>query len=132
MIVLAMDTSSVNATVALSNENKILGEYTISSERAHSQFIMPMLDELLKSLSLSVKDVDVFAFLNGEIDGLETAVDIMIRYVESLEKPIKDKNVRKKIDKELERLEKEYKTISDMLEKHKEDDPEKYEACACG
>lgn len=74
------------------------------------------------------KDVDVFAFLNGEIDGLETAVDIMIRYVESLEKPIKDKNVRKKIDKELERLEKEYKTISDMLEKHKEDDPEKYEA----
>ena len=46
MKILAMDTSSVNSTVALSDNNRIMGEYTVSNDRAHSQLIMPMLDEL--------------------------------------------------------------------------------------
>ena len=74
------------------------------------------------------KDVDIFAFLNGEIDGLEAAVDHLAAYVDGLEKPIKDRNTRKTIEREMAKLEKEYKTISDMLEKHKDDDPEKYAA----
>lgn len=74
------------------------------------------------------KDVDVFAFLNGEIDGLEAAVAALEARVDSLEKPIKDKDTRKEIDKTIERLEKEAKNIAVMLEKHKEEDPEKYEA----
>ena len=65
MIILAMDTSSVNATVAVCDENKILGEYTISSERAHSQMIIPMLDNLHSSLSLTLNDVDVFSVCLG-------------------------------------------------------------------
>ena len=65
MKILAMDTSSVNATVAVCDENKILGEYTISGDRAHSQIIMPMLDELLKKCNLEIDDIDVFAVALG-------------------------------------------------------------------
>jgi len=42
MKILAMDTSSVNATVAVGDENRILGEFTIAGDRAHSQIIMPL------------------------------------------------------------------------------------------
>ena len=61
MKILAMDTSSVNATVAVSEDNRLLGEYTISNDRAHSQIIMPMLEDVLKYCSLSVNEIDVFA-----------------------------------------------------------------------
>ncbi len=90
MIVLAMDTSSVNATVAVCNENKILGEYTISSERAHSQMIMPMLDNMLSSLSMSVKDVDVFAVClgPGSFTGVRIGMAAMKTLAQTLSKPI--------------------------------------------
>ena len=90
MIVLAMDTSSVNATVAVSDENKILGEYTISSERAHSQMIMPMLDNLLSSLSLTLSEVDVFAVCigPGSFTGVRIGMAAMKTLAQSLSKPI--------------------------------------------
>jgi len=75
-----------------------------------------------------IKDVDIFSYLNGQIDGLENALSELETQVESLEKPIKDKNTRKNIDKIIKRLEDEIKHLESILEKHKEDDPEKYEA----
>lgn len=65
MKILAIDTSSVNATVAVCDENRILGEYTVSGDRAHSQIIMPMTDELLKRCKLDIKDIDIFAVALG-------------------------------------------------------------------
>lgn len=90
MKILAMDTSSVNATVAVCDENKILGEYTISGDRAHSQIIMPMLDNLLKRCSLSVKDIDVFAVAlgPGSFTGLRIGIAAMKTLASSLEKNI--------------------------------------------
>ena len=73
-------------------------------------------------------DVDIFALLNGQIDGLAAAISALENQIDGLEAPIKDKEVRKKIDKEFERLENEIKTISDFLELYKDKDPEKYEA----
>ncbi len=65
MKILAIDTSSVNATAAVCDENKILGEYTIAGERAHSQIIMPMIDELLKRCTIDIADIDAFAVALG-------------------------------------------------------------------
>lgn len=75
-----------------------------------------------------VLNVDIFSFLNGQLDGLEKAVDALENEVESLQKPIKDRATRKAIDKQIKYLEEEAKFIEEQLEKHKEDDPEKYEA----
>jgi tRNA threonylcarbamoyladenosine biosynthesis protein TsaB len=48
MIILGMDTSSVNATVAVMNDNKLVAEYLISNDRTHSVIIMPLLEDMLK------------------------------------------------------------------------------------
>lgn len=71
---------------------------------------------------------DIFDYLNGRIDGVEAALDKLEAEVEALEKPIKDRHIRKQIDLIIARLEEEIREIGQLLEKHKEDDPEKYEA----
>ncbi len=90
MKILAMDTSSVNATVAICDENRILGEYTVSNERAHSQIIMPMLESLLNHCSLTIKDIDVFAVAlgPGSFTGLRIGISAMKTLAQSLSKPI--------------------------------------------
>ncbi len=90
MKILAMDTSSVNATIAVGDENKILGEYTVAGERAHSQIIMPMLHELLSRCGLSVKDIDVFvvALGPGSFTGLRIGIAAMKTLASTLDKKI--------------------------------------------
>jgi len=73
------------------------------------------------------KDGDTFGSLNGRIDALAAAIDKLEEYIDSLDKPIKDREARKKIDKEIERLENEVKTIRKYLEDYKDKEPEKYE-----
>jgi tRNA threonylcarbamoyladenosine biosynthesis protein TsaB len=90
MKILAMDTSSVNATVAVGDENKILGEYTVAGERAHSQIIMPMLEELLSRCGISLKDIDVFvvALGPGSFTGLRIGIAAMKTLASTLDKKI--------------------------------------------
>lgn len=65
MKILAIDTSAVTATVCVADENKTLGEISYTTALTHSQTIMPMIDELLKGLNLTIKDIDAFACSNG-------------------------------------------------------------------
>ena len=65
MIILGMDTSSVNATVAVMNDNKLVAEYLISNDRTHSVIIMPLLEDMLKKCALKLSDIDVFAVAVG-------------------------------------------------------------------
>ena len=90
MKILAMDTSSVNATVAVCDESRILGEYTVSGDRAHSQIIMPMLDELLKRCSLDINDIDVFAVClgPGSFTGLRIGIAAIKTFAATLGKKI--------------------------------------------
>lgn len=97
MNILALDTSSLVATVAVMNEDKLLGEYTINSPMTHSQKLMPTMDGLLKQLSLGIKDMDYIAVSKGPgsftgirigiatVKGLAQALDIPILSVSSLE-----------------------------------------------
>ena len=90
MIIVGMDTSSVNATVAVMNDKKLIGEYLISNDRTHSQIIMPLLEDLLKKCGLRINDADVFATAIGP--GSFTGVRIGMASVKTLaqmcEKPI--------------------------------------------
>ena len=90
MKILAMDTSSAIATVAVGDENKILGEYTVAGERAHSQIIMPMLEELLSRCNISINDIDVFAVAlgPGSFTGLRIGIAAMKTFAKSLNKKI--------------------------------------------
>ena len=65
MKILAIDTSCTVATAAVMDDNKLLGEYYIDDKLTHSQKLMPMIDALLTELSLTPKDIDVFAVSVG-------------------------------------------------------------------
>ncbi|SKC55638.1 tRNA (adenosine(37)-N6)-threonylcarbamoyltransferase complex dimerization subunit type 1 TsaB [Maledivibacter halophilus] len=65
MNILAIDTSSLVATVAVMNEEKLIGEYTINSPMTHSQKLMPIIDELLRGIELSMEDIDFIAISRG-------------------------------------------------------------------
>lgn len=82
MIILGMDTSSVNATVAVMNDKKLVAEYIISNDRTHSVIIMPLLEDMLKKSGLSLDDVDVFAVATGP--GSFTGLRIGIASVKTL------------------------------------------------
>ncbi|MBE7054045.1 MAG: tRNA (adenosine(37)-N6)-threonylcarbamoyltransferase complex dimerization subunit type 1 TsaB [Ruminococcaceae bacterium] len=61
MNILAIDTSSQNATVALLSEERLIGEFTINNKKTHSQIIMPLIDDMISKSGLDIKDIDVFA-----------------------------------------------------------------------
>ena len=48
MKILALDTSSTVASVAILNENKIVAEYSINYKMTHSVTLMQMLENIIK------------------------------------------------------------------------------------
>ena len=65
MRTLATDTSSKAATVAVTEDGNLLGVFTLNLSTPHSQISMVLIEELLKKLNLTVKDIDVFAAAQG-------------------------------------------------------------------
>lgn len=65
MKILAIDTSATAASVAVAEDDKIIGEYFINTKLTHSQTLIPMAEQLLKSVSLSVSDIDAVAVNAG-------------------------------------------------------------------
>lgn len=65
MIVLSMDSSSLVTTVALLNDEHILGEYTINFKREHSVILMEKVEELLNDCGIDIDQVDGFVVSKG-------------------------------------------------------------------
>lgn len=82
MKILAVDTSASVASVAIMEDEVLLGEYSINNKKTHSQKLLPMIDELLKSLELKIGDIDYFAASNGP--GSFTGLRIGITTIKTL------------------------------------------------
>lgn len=65
MKILAIDTSAIVATVAVTEDAKPLAQYTVNNGNTHSETLLPMIESVLKSLKLSVSDIDLFALSAG-------------------------------------------------------------------
>ena len=65
MKILALDSSGLVASVAVTEDDNLLGEYTINYKKTHSQTLLPMLDEVAKMIELDLKTVDVIAVSAG-------------------------------------------------------------------
>ena len=65
MKILAIDSSSLVATVAILDEEKILAEYTINHKKTHSQTLLPMLGEIVKMIELDMQEIDAIAISGG-------------------------------------------------------------------
>ena len=82
MKILAVDTSATSASVAIAEENKLIGEFSINTALTHSQTLMPMIDELLKNTGLSVSDINAIAINAGP--GSFTGVRIGVAAVKGI------------------------------------------------
>ena len=65
MKLLGIDTSGMVASVAVLEDDYLIGEYTLNYKKTHSQTLMPMLDELCKALELDLSSVDAVAVAVG-------------------------------------------------------------------
>lgn len=82
MKILSVDSSSITASVAITENGKILSEKFINNGLTHSQTLMPMVEGALNDGNILIKDIDLFAITNGP--GSFTGVRIGIASVKGM------------------------------------------------
>ncbi len=82
MKILSVDSSSITASVAITENGKILSEKFINNGLTHSQTLMPMVEGALNDSNILIKDIDLFAITNGP--GSFTGVRIGIASVKGM------------------------------------------------
>ena len=81
MNILAIDTTTKTASVALLKQNKIF-EKSISNEITRSEKLLPLVDEILVEHDIDISNIDMFACLNGP--GSFTGVRIGLSTIKGL------------------------------------------------
>ena len=73
MKLLAIDSSGLVASVAVIEEETLVAEYTMNYKKTHSQTLLPMLEEIKKSIDLDLSSIDAIAVAAGpgSLQGLE-------------------------------------------------------------
>lgn len=90
MIILALETSSPVASIALLNDHKLIMEYTTNYKKNHSERLMPMIDEALRVSEMKPEDIDVVAVSigPGSFTGLRIGVATAKAIAHALNKKI--------------------------------------------
>ncbi len=90
MKVLAVDTSSSVAAVAVMDERELLGEFVLNHKKTHSQKLVPMLDVVMKNLELEPEDIDVYAAASGpgSFTGLRIGITTIKAMAFAANKPV--------------------------------------------
>lgn len=65
MKILAIEASSLVASVAILTDDIITAEYTINHKITHSQTLLPMIDEVCKRTETEVEEFDAIAISSG-------------------------------------------------------------------
>ena len=86
---LSLDTSSLAASAALWEDERLLGEFFINAKLTHSQTAMPMVEDLLKATQTSLSQVDLFAVSTGpgSFTGLRIGIAAVKGMAHALGKP---------------------------------------------
>ena len=66
MKILGLDSSGLVASVAVVEDDVLLGEFTVNYKKTHSQTLLPMLDELAKMIELDLDTLDAIAIAAGQ------------------------------------------------------------------
>lgn len=65
MRILGLDSSGLVASVAIIEDENLLGEYTVNYKKTHSQTLLPMLDEVARMIELDMSTIDAIAIAGG-------------------------------------------------------------------
>ena len=82
MIILAFDSTAKAASVAVTDDTKLLAQYDIDNGLTQSELLLPMAENILKSLRLSFDDVELLACSVGP--GSFTGVRIGVALVKGI------------------------------------------------
>lgn len=90
MKILAVDSSSLTASVAIVEEDVTIVEYTVNYKKTHSQTLLPMLDEIIKMTEQDLSTVDGIALAAGpgSFTGLRIGSATVKGLAQALNKPI--------------------------------------------
>ncbi|WP_026652300.1 bifunctional tRNA (adenosine(37)-N6)-threonylcarbamoyltransferase complex dimerization subunit type 1 TsaB/ribosomal protein alanine acetyltransferase RimI [Butyrivibrio proteoclasticus] len=90
MKILAIDTSGLVASVAISDGDILLGQFSIQYKTTHSEILMPMLDDLCKKVNLDLKSIDAIAVAKGpgSFTGLRIGSATVKGLALALDKPV--------------------------------------------
>lgn len=89
MKILAIDSSAVSASVAVTDDNKLIGEFFLNTGLTHSRTLMCMVEAALSCSDLKICDIDLFAVTNGpgSFTGVRIGVSSVMGMAEALNKP---------------------------------------------
>lgn len=108
MKILSVDSSSVTASVAITENGKIVSEKFINNGLTHSQTLMPMVEDVINESGVSLKDIDLFAITNGpgsftgvrigiaSVKGMADALSkkcVAVSTLEAIAEPLKNQDV---------------------------------------
>lgn len=65
MILLAIESSGLVASIAIMSDDTLIGEYTTNFKKTHSQTLLPMMNEVVQMTGISMKDVDAIVVSGG-------------------------------------------------------------------
>lgn len=90
MNTLTIDTSTIVASAAILNEEKLVGEVIINHQKKHSEKLMVAIDHLLSDAGLSIKEIDVFGVIRGpgSFTGLRIGMATVKGFAQALNKPV--------------------------------------------
>lgn len=89
MKILAIDSSSITASVAILEDNKIISEFFINAGLTHSQTLAPMIEFALINSDIKISDIDFFAVTvgPGSFTGLRIGLATIKGMTLALDKP---------------------------------------------
>lgn len=90
MKILAVDSSSLTASVAVVEDEITIAEYTVNYKKTHSQTLLPMLDEIVKMTEQDLSTVDGIALAAGpgSFTGLRIGSATVKGLAQALNKPV--------------------------------------------
>lgn len=90
MKILALDTSGLVGTVAISDGGLLLSQFSVQYKTTHSEILMPMIDDMAKKVNLDLKSIDAIAVAKGpgSFTGLRIGTATAKGLALALDKPI--------------------------------------------
>ncbi len=90
LILLSVDTSSRSGSVAITDGNALLAEWTDANAERHARWLMPAIDRLLGKSGKTISDIDLFACTTGpgSFTGLRIGVSVVKGLAWSLGKDV--------------------------------------------
>ena len=90
MKLLMIDTSTIVATAAVLDEDRLIAETIVNYKKKHSEKMLPSIDHMLQDSGLKLGDIDVFGVVNGpgSFTGLRIGMATAKGFAQALGKPM--------------------------------------------